>query len=52
MEQASPTGLHANRSDMFNVAVDRRRDMTPDDYEEWLADALPHLLLKPELLHE
>jgi AcrR family transcriptional regulator len=24
--------------------------MTPDDYEQWLAHALPHLLLKPRLL--
>jgi hypothetical protein len=26
------------------------RDMTADDYEQWLAHALPHVLLKPELL--
>ena len=26
--------------------------LTPDDYEQWLAHALPHLLLKPELLRE
>jgi AcrR family transcriptional regulator len=25
---------------------------TPDQYEEWLAHALPHLLLRPELLSE
>jgi len=25
-------------------------DMTADEYEQWLAHALPHLLLKPELL--
>jgi hypothetical protein len=24
--------------------------MTADDYERWLAHALPHLLLKPQLL--
>ena len=29
VEQASPTALHANRSDMFNVAVDRRREHDP-----------------------
>jgi hypothetical protein len=27
-------------------------DMTADDYERWLAHALPHLLLKPELLRD
>jgi hypothetical protein len=27
-------------------------DMTADDYEQWLAHALPHLLLKPELLRD
>jgi AcrR family transcriptional regulator len=26
--------------------------LTPDDYEQWLAHALPHLLLKPELLSD
>jgi len=26
--------------------------LTPDDYERWLAHALPHLLLKPELLSD
>ena len=26
--------------------------LTPDDYEQWLAHALPHLLLKPEFLRE
>jgi hypothetical protein len=25
--------------------------LTPQDYEQWLAHALAHLLLKPELLH-
>ena len=27
-------------------------DMSADDYEQWLAHALPHLLLKPELLSD
>jgi AcrR family transcriptional regulator len=27
-------------------------DMTADDYEQWLAHALPHLLLKPKLLRD
>jgi AcrR family transcriptional regulator len=27
-------------------------DMSADDYEQWLAHALPHLLLKPELLRD
>jgi AcrR family transcriptional regulator len=26
--------------------------LTPDDYEQWLAHALPHLLLKPQLLSD
>lgn len=26
--------------------------LTPDDYGQWLAHALPHLLLKPQLLSD